>query len=299
MQPTVTIIIPSYNHQDYVIDAIQSVLQQDYPNIDLIVIDDGSTDNSPDLINELHKKKGNFRYIKRENHGLVYTLSEGLSLAKGKYVCELASDDKLPENSISQRAQYLEENPDCIAVYTDGFFVNEDKLTEKRLVNKARFEMFKSQDPIPEILKGKGPIFATGLFNTQKFLDIGGFDIDNFRFYEDLDTPIRICLAGKIGYLHEPLFYKRQHGTNISHSTSHVRSEKVVNFKMLLQNPLMKPYISELKKAYISSQISLAKSILNCSNPDKQDIDLFRTAWPYTLIHPKLAFYFLLTHIKS
>lgn len=296
MSPLVSIIIPSYNHQDYVLEAIRSVLQQDWPAIDLIVIDDGSSDASASLINDFYNAHGGFRYISRENRGLVNTLAEGLDLAKGKYFCELASDDFLPANSISKRASFLEQHPEHTAVFTDGFAIRNNAVTREHLVNKSRYTMFHCNDPIPSILQSKGPIFATGLFNTGQLVDAGGFDNINFHYYEDLDTPVRVCLAGKIGYIHEPLFYRRYHDTNVSTTTSHIRIEKVLYFGKLLRNPLMQPYLKLLNKCYISAQISLAKSILKNSNPSQKEINLLRSAWPYAFYNPKLLWYLLRTY---
>lgn len=293
MFPLVSIIVPSHNHQDYVLETIESALQQDWPAIDLIVIDDGSTDNSPSVIKSFHDKHGGFRYISRENRGLVNTLTEGLSLVKGKYFCELASDDFLPENSISSRVAFLEKKPEHIAVFTDGLIIQKNKITDERLINVERHAMFHSEDPIPSIIQGKGPIFATGLFNTEKFISIGGFDNENFRFYEDLDTPIRICLDGEIGFINEPLFFRRFHDTNVSTTTNLVRAEKVILFQKLLKNPKMKPYAKLLRKRYICNQISLAKSVLKKNKPSQEEIKLLKSAWPYSFYNIKLLWYLL------
>lgn len=293
MPSLISIIIPSYNHQEYVLQAIESVLAQDWPTIDLIVIDDGSHDASPSLIKKFHDNHGGFRYYNRENRGLLNTLSEGLNLAKGKYFCELASDDFLPKNSISSRAHVLEKKSDHIAVFTDGLIVHEDKITNDRIIDLERKAMFESKDPIPYILEGKGPVFSTGLFHTESFINMGGFDKDNFRFYEDLDTPIRLCLAGKIAYIDKPLFFRRYHDTNVSTTTNSVRIEKVVAFKMLLENPKMKPYSALLRKRYIQTQITLAKAILENKQVNLNDVKLLNSAWPYARHSLKLLWYLL------
>lgn len=99
MNPLVTIVIPSYNHSKYVINSIQSIIDQDYDNIELLVIDDGSTDNSVEVIsnfiecNKISDRFYRFKFIHRENKGLCATLNEGLKWSNGLYFSPFASDD--------------------------------------------------------------------------------------------------------------------------------------------------------------------------------------------------------------
>jgi len=82
----ISVIIPSFNHKRYVIQSITSVLDQTWRDLDLIVIDDGSTDGSADLIEQIKRGGGGFRFVRRENRGLIKTLNQGLQMAKGKFV---------------------------------------------------------------------------------------------------------------------------------------------------------------------------------------------------------------------
>ena len=107
--PLVSVLIPSYNHQLYVIKCIQSVLNQSYKNIELIVIDDGSLDESPKLIDEFNSTLQNkFKFIIQRNHGLPSTINYFLSLIKGKYFCICASDDFWVDNKIELQVKYME-----------------------------------------------------------------------------------------------------------------------------------------------------------------------------------------------
>lgn len=115
--PLVTVVIPCYNHQNYVIDSIKSVISQDYHNIELIIIDDGSSDESvkaiETCIDECESRFTRFRFYSRKNKGLSSTLNEMLEWSKGKYFCGLGSDDILLSNKISGQVAFFEENPDC------------------------------------------------------------------------------------------------------------------------------------------------------------------------------------------
>jgi alpha-1,3-rhamnosyltransferase len=107
MMPKVSIIIPSYNHSQFIEALIDSIYAQTYKNFELIVIDDGSKDRSPELLKELELKFG-FKLILKKNEGLCATLNKGLSLADGEYIVTIGSDDIMPINRIKEQVEHLE-----------------------------------------------------------------------------------------------------------------------------------------------------------------------------------------------
>ncbi len=125
-QPLVTVIVPSYNHEQYVSQAIESVVSQTYQNIEIIVIDDGSTDRSVQMINRLAEKY-RLTVIVRENRGLSRTLNEGVALARGRYISFVASDDYYFPCRIENAVRHLETASDEVAcVYCDGVIVDKE-----------------------------------------------------------------------------------------------------------------------------------------------------------------------------
>lgn len=111
--PIISVIIPAYNHEKYVEEAIMSVLNQDGVEFELIVINDGSSDKTGVIISELYNKYG-FTYISRDNRGLIKTIVEALQIAKGKYISLLASDDSYLENRLSFAVRLFETLPSGI-----------------------------------------------------------------------------------------------------------------------------------------------------------------------------------------
>ena len=104
-QPLVSIVIPCYNHAQFVQETVQSVIDQDYENIELIIIDDGSKDNSVEVIQEMipacEERFVRFEFRYRPNKGLCATLNEALEWCEGEYFSPTASDDILKQNKIS------------------------------------------------------------------------------------------------------------------------------------------------------------------------------------------------------
>ena len=125
VKPLVTVIIPSYNHERYISQSIESVISQSYKNLEIIVIEDGSKDQSLKIIKDLADKYG-FIAIARENRGVAKTLNEGVGLANGKYISFLASDDYYLPQRIGNAVLQLEKSADKVAiVYCDGYIVND------------------------------------------------------------------------------------------------------------------------------------------------------------------------------
>lgn len=285
----VSVVIPSYNHRAYVTQAIESVLDQSWPSVDLIVIDDGSKDGSAEEIRRLHARRGGFNFIARENKGLLHTLNEGLSLARGEFFCELASDDYFPPDSIELRVKYLQDHPGCVAVFGDGILVRGEVLTNETLIDGKRQQMFAVPDPIPHMLTGALPVFSTGLIRTGLLREVGGFDQLTFRYYEDLDTPIRLALAGRLGFMDAPVIYRRSHDTNVSGTTDHIRAEKVRCLQKLVKVPGLRPYAKILNKQLRREFLKLGRYLVREGGGTPEERELFRQSRQFFLSDPRLA----------
>jgi alpha-1,3-rhamnosyltransferase len=119
--PLVSVVIPCYNHSTYVQESIRSVIDQDYENIELIIIDDGSKDDSVEKIRELlelcENRFARFEFRWRGNKGLSATLNEAIEWCSGEYYSAIASDDVMALNKTSVQVDYLIKNSECVAVF--------------------------------------------------------------------------------------------------------------------------------------------------------------------------------------
>ncbi|WDF62898.1 glycosyltransferase family 2 protein [Flavobacterium sp. KACC 22763] len=154
--PLVSIIIPCYNHEKYVLNMLKTVLQDDYSNKELIIINDGSSDKSHGIISEWIENNNQHSlkivYKNRENRGLCKTLNELIDLSKGKYLIPLPSDDLLVSGSILKRVTILENNPHKKALISDSLVIDEnDKvIMDSSIVdyNKGDKSRFLTDDAI-------------------------------------------------------------------------------------------------------------------------------------------------------
>ena len=131
-QPLVSIIIPCYNHEAFLDDCLGSILAQTYPNIELLICDDCSPDNSYEKImsyrEELEKRFNNVIILKNEiNCGVTKNVNRMLKLAKGEFVKTLASDDCMAPDAISEMVHFLIENSQIDVVVSNGIKVSEEQ----------------------------------------------------------------------------------------------------------------------------------------------------------------------------
>ncbi|MEW6290662.1 MAG: glycosyltransferase [Thermodesulfobacteriota bacterium] len=289
----VSVIIPSYNHQQYIAQAITSVLDQTWAEIDLIVIDDASTDGSAAVISKMHAERGGFRFVRQpQNRGLINSLNHGLEMAQGQYFCELASDDFLCRDSIEKRVHFFTNHQDHVALFADAILVNGETETGTCVLDDKRRSLFRQPDPLPPMLQGVLPIFSTGMFRTEILRKIGRFD-PQYRCYEDLEMPVLLCLQGKVGFLDEPVLYRREHATNVSSTTATIRTDKILCYEKLLRNPALASYATLIRYQLRRSYLALGRHLSSTGGGNDYERRIFHNAWGYALHDIRLLWHLL------
>ena len=122
----VSVIIPAYNVEKYISYTIDSVVAQTYTNIEIIVVNDGSTDQTEKIITEHAKRDTRITCISQKNKGLGGARNSGIKAAKGEYICILDADDLMFPNKIERQYEYMESNPDCDITYSDLYYFMDD-----------------------------------------------------------------------------------------------------------------------------------------------------------------------------
>ncbi len=264
--PLVTVVVPAYNHENYIEECINSILGQDYPAIELFVINDGSTDGTHEkMVNICKKYESRIKYINKENEGLITSLNIALNEGRGKYFCELASDDSWLDGSLKKRVDFLESNNEYDAVFGDIYYVIDGVKTNERLVSHVKHGGYDSKvHNVRHLIESKRMIvFPTGLFKREALLDLGGFDTD-FRFFEDIAMRYKLVYHKMVGRIDEPIIWYRKHTGNVSSSTEYfirMKEESILTFEKLfactddaglknvLNKKLFKRYMSYAKLA--------------------------------------------------
>jgi len=222
-QDLISVIMPVYNAERYVYQAIDSVLNQTYKNIELIVINDGSTDNSKQIIQSINDLR--IKYIDNdENSGIVFSRNRGVKLAKGNFVGMVDADDIVHPEKFEQQINFLNQNPDFGMVGSWVRFINEDG---NRLSGgwklKAPPAMITSIMLFKNYFLQSAVLYRTSCLNKFSFED--GFDI-----LEDYLIWFRILKECKAWNLPKYLVDYRVHGQGVTkkHDNERVEKEKRV-----------------------------------------------------------------------
>lgn len=213
--PLVSICVPAYNHGPYVQECITAIIAQDYENIELIIIDDGSKDNTADAIRSLvpqcQKRFKRFEFISRSNQGVSHTLNEGLAWSQGSYFSGFASDDVMLPNKISILVQHLEKVPQCAGVF-GGL-----KVFSKRTDSITGYQKTKPKThSFADIFLLKTTLPAPGaLLRMSSLQTIGGYN--PHAKVEDWDMWLRFTAQGfKLDTIKDFVALYRRHDTNVS-----------------------------------------------------------------------------------
>lgn len=197
----VSVIIPTYNRASTLLRAVESVLQQTYSNIEVIVVDDGSTDNTSEIILSIQDDR--VRYIKMEqNQGVSAARNLGVEYAEGKIIAFQDSDDVWKSDKLEKQMNYLAMNPNFSLVYCA--FYKHLKHHIYIVPNDLRIEGDLEGDIFPWLLMRNSIGTPVILMYKECFVDIGGFDTA-LSSLEDWDLMIRFAEKYMIGFVNEPL----------------------------------------------------------------------------------------------
>ncbi len=231
-RPLVTIVIPAYNHERYVEDAITSVLNQYYENWELIVINDGSTDKTGQVCDKFatHKR---IKVIHQENTGLSKVLNKALDMAKGRYFGFLPSDDMFYPEKLLIQVDYLESHPELAGVGSNQTLIdgNGKPLHIKEMEEWFSYIPTSRTDFLLKLLERNFVPAPSMLLKTDLLREVGGFD-PQCRFMQDYDLWFRILKNHDMKILPKPLIYYRWHGHNLTYqATPETETERGLVFE--------------------------------------------------------------------
>ena len=230
--PVISVLVPAYNHEKYVEKTLNSVLEDNYPNKELIIINDGSTDNThfiiENWINE-NQKKLHISYKSRNNKGVTKTLNDLVDLSNGEYLLFIHSDDYLLSGGIMKRFEYLQNHPEKIAVFADCIVIDKsgNKIHDSGLSDLYFAEKSKYSNPQglkKEIITNWSVPGGTIMVKKEAYKQ---FRYNEEFLIEDLDFYLYFASKNLIGFLDEKVSAYRVHGENTCMSNNNwVRVQK-------------------------------------------------------------------------
>lgn len=276
--PLVSIVIPSFNHADYLAAAIDSVLAQDYPRVELIVLDDGSTDGSAALLERYGRR---FHWERQPNQGQASTMNRGWRMAKGEILAYLGADDVLLPHAVSASVSALERDPGAVAVYCDFMLIGPDSEP----IRRVRAPAFDYRDMVTRLICHPGP---AAFFRRSGFEKAGEWR-GAYRQYGDFDFWLRLGLQGPFVHIGEVLALYRVHpGSQSFAAASPATAEEPIRvMEAFFADPRLPQELAGLRREAMSSAYLHSARLLTRAGRYRGAMAAARRALG---LHPRNAF---------
>lgn len=224
--PVVSAIIPAYNAEDFIAETLDSVFAQTYRPLEIIVVDDGSTDRTAEVVKnylQRNDNETNLRYIYQQNSGPSGARNSGIKSSTGKYVAFLDADDLWPEDKLSKQAGLMELYPDVVLTFGDmrrfskSKGIAESMFIRQKCTKEFFGDSFYVKDAYNKLLTRNFIPTGTVIIRKDFFQYSDLFD-EYLRCVEDWDLWLRIAMHGTIAYSTDVWELKRDHENNVSNN---------------------------------------------------------------------------------
>jgi len=256
-QPLISVVILTYNGAGYIKKAVESVRSQSYQNIEIVIVDDGSTDETPEIISEFSKKDSRIIILtNRTNLGFVKSLNKGVKKAQSKYIARLDDDDIWCDSKkIEKQVEFLEKDKDYVLVGGGMIKTNE----KNREIARYLFPE-KDKDIRKSILVENLFIHSAVLFRKDAWEKVGGYD-EQFGFFADMDLWLKLGRMGKFYNFQEYFTYYLDKETTGNYNMRNKDIRRKLGLFIRLRKKYRNDY-SGYKKAYLFCWASYFYSFL-------------------------------------
>jgi hypothetical protein len=208
--PLVSVLLPVYNGEEFLMESLDSILKQSFSDFEIIAINDGSTDNSAELLDAITDPR--MRVFHQENVGLAATLNRGLSLARGSLIARQDQDDLSYPERLAKQVEYMQLNPDCVLLGTAAEIWVGGKRSDRNHDHPTDHSTLAF-----DLLFNNPFVHSSVMMRREDVLRIGGYSIDPSRQPpEDYELWSRLARAGKVANLKERLLVYREVPTSMS-----------------------------------------------------------------------------------
>ena len=209
--PRVSVLLPVFNAAAYIGGAVRSVLAQTWSDFELLVVDDGSSDASLQILQGLARGDSRVRLTSRANRGLVATLNELIASARGEYFARMDGDDVAFPQRFARQVEFLDGHPEVVAVGSRALFIDAEGLPLMEVMHHFSHEAIERALMTPEL----GIIHPSVMMRAAACRAIGGYHAD-YPHAEDLDFFLRLGELGRLENMREPLLQYRTHPSSVS-----------------------------------------------------------------------------------
>ncbi len=213
--PKVSVIIPVYNSEKTISEALDSVAAQTYAGYEVIVVNDGSTDQSEGVIKKYMRPPLNITYVEQVNKGPAAARNAGLRLAKGELVAFLDADDLWDKDKLATAVEAMDANPQAKLVFTDMRHMVNDSLVHSSYLRERGYRHLGGGHIYDNLLKGNFIFTPTVVLRRDALNETGLFD-ERLPIAEDYDLWLRIARRYPVYFIDRPLVTRRRIGSNIT-----------------------------------------------------------------------------------
>lgn len=279
--PKISVIIPAYNAMNYLPDTLDNLLKQTYNDLEIIIINDGSSDSIKQWFSQLQDRR--VKLISQENQGAGIARNTGIINAKGEYLAFLDADDIWQSTKLEKQVRILEENPEVGLVYSWVEYISETGQSTGRIVKHQ------AEGNVWETLTQRNLVECGSVAMVRRscFDDVGIFDRQLSSFVEDWDMWLRIAERFPFKVIKEVLVYYRQHPNGGSKNWQAMEENyKIVIEKAFSSAPKDLEYLKN--KSYTSAYLCLAWKPLQSRIQDYEKAIYFRSL--ATKHYPQIRF---------
>lgn len=262
----VSLMIPCYNAGTYLERCLNSVLNQTFKDIELIVVNDGSSDNSEEIIENLSPRFENeltkFVYVYQKNKGVGAACNEAFKHATGEYLILLDTDDMILPESVEEQSKWLTTHPDYDIVRTNGYYVDEKDLSKDKNLLEVEPEKVEDKNLFEELFYGTTYLWPGSYMIRMSALDklYPDHEIYPSRSGQNLQFLMMAAYHGKDGFIDKPLMRYTVRAESLSHFSDGDVLQKNVNAMLGYKNIrkyLIDNYIDSADRAYWNLQLEL------------------------------------------
>lgn len=209
--PHVSVVMPVYNAESYVAEAVESILSQTFRDFEFLVFDDGSTDRSLEILQAYTDRDDRIRVFAKQHRGHVPWLNEGIQIARGEFVARMDADDVALPQRFARQVEFLNHHSDCVVVGCDIMMIDPDGDPLATAKHKTVHE-----DIEADLLGGGHGVIAhpTCMMRRSTLLAVGAYR-EEFETIEDFDLWFRLAEQGRLANIPEVLLKYRLHHTNV------------------------------------------------------------------------------------
>lgn len=244
----ISVVMPVYNGEKYLNEAIDSVLNQSFIDFEFIIVNDGSTDSSESII--LKYKDSRIKYIKQENTGLGGALRNGCNFAEGVYIARMDSDDICVPQRFEFQKEFLDKNPSIVLVSNSVIYIDESGNTIGRsFTYNSNFAIKK------KFKQGSAICHPSVMMRRSAYISSGGYK--DLELLEDLYLWIKLSQQGKLHNLSTPFLRYRILNNSVSRSITKIQNNFMIQFliQMCKENNHIENNIIELNRLYRQAKI--------------------------------------------